>query len=126
MQTVTATIEGDQWSTLSSGIRFKRSSPTAVVIPESVDMPALPWRVLIGCIPMDWHHVKLAAKPYLVAMNDMGSAADNFGHDSGNSVMLRFLVNAQAWHGPTARKVKAELLRRVDANTPNNHNPKRG
>jgi hypothetical protein len=50
-----------------------------------------------------------AALPYLEAMQHMASARENYGHDSGKSVVLYFLSNAQQWRGDDARRLKAEL-----------------
>lgn len=49
------------------------------------------------------------AMPYLNAMRDLSSIKDNYGADSGRSVVLYFLSNAQTWRGETARRIKAEL-----------------
>ena len=68
---------------------------------------------LAAVIRLDWVKVNFAAAPYLDAMDCLESARDNFGHDSGKSVILYFLGNARQWTGDTAREVKAELKRRV-------------
>ncbi len=59
----------------------------------------------------DWGPAKVnfAAKPYLSAMRGMDSIHDNYGADSGKSIVLYFLSNASAWRGETAKRVKAEL-----------------
>tara|TARA_R110000787_G_scaffold187155_1_gene299098 strand:+ start:39 stop:347 length:309 start_codon:yes stop_codon:yes gene_type:complete len=49
------------------------------------------------------------AKPYLEAMACLDTPDDNFGADSGRSVVLYFLTNASTWRGPDARRIKAEL-----------------
>lgn len=49
------------------------------------------------------------AKPYLDAMRCMVTIDDDYGCDSGRSVVLYFLSNAHHWRGPIARTVKAEL-----------------
>ena len=49
------------------------------------------------------------AVPYLQAMATMESPQDNFGYDSGQSVVLYFLSNATTWRGDVARRIKKEL-----------------
>lgn len=62
----------------------------------------------------DWAKPHYTAAPYLNAMLHMQSTNDKFGLDSGEEVVLRFLCNCQTWHGETARRVKAELRKRVN------------
>ena len=57
----------------------------------------------------DWENVNYAAAPYLDAMATMQSVQDNYGYDSGKSIVIYFLSNATAWRGETARRVKKEL-----------------
>ena len=49
------------------------------------------------------------AVPYLSAMQSLDSIEDNYYEDSGKSVVLYFLANAQTWKGEKARSIKAEL-----------------
>ena len=49
------------------------------------------------------------AYPYLDAMGALNSINDNYGADSGKSIVLYFLANAQTWKGETARRIKKEL-----------------
>ena len=60
-----------------------------------------------------WARVHYSAKPYLSAMMDLTTVRDRYGFDSGKSIVLYFLSNAQSWRGEVARAVKAELKRRV-------------
>jgi hypothetical protein len=60
-------------------------------------------------IRRDWKKVNFAAVPYLNAMASMGDIRDNYGYDSGKSVVLYFLGNAGTWRGDVAKRVKAEL-----------------
>lgn len=53
--------------------------------------------------------VYFGAVPYLDAMATMGKVTDSYGYDSGESVVLYFLANAQSWRGEVAKRVKAEL-----------------
>ena len=61
-------------------------------------------------IRRDWGaKVNYAAKPYLDAMGTLNKITDNYICDSGESVVLYFLCNANSWRGEVARRVKAEL-----------------
>lgn len=61
-------------------------------------------------IRKDWGaKVNFAAKPYLNAMASLNSIEDNYGWDSGKSIVLYFLSNASSWRGETAKAIKKEL-----------------
>lgn len=61
-------------------------------------------------IRKDWGaKINYAAKPYLDAMQQLESVNDSYGYDSGKSVVLYFLCNAQSWRGETAKRIKKEL-----------------
>tara|TARA_R110000765_G_scaffold74201_2_gene145334 strand:+ start:1372 stop:1626 length:255 start_codon:yes stop_codon:yes gene_type:complete len=60
-------------------------------------------------VSADWAKVSYAAAPYLDAMGDLNSVDDDYGYDSGRSVVRYFLSNASSYRGETARKLKAEL-----------------
>ena len=60
-------------------------------------------------IRKDWSKVYFGAVPYLDAMSQLNSINDNFYLDSGRSIVLYFLANAQTWRGEVARRVKKEL-----------------
>lgn len=61
-------------------------------------------------IRQDWGgKIYFGAVPYLQAMATLNSIEDNYGMDSGKSIVLYFLANAQTWRGETAKRVKAEL-----------------
>ena len=68
---------------------------------------------LAKAIRADWAHVNYAAKPYLDAMYSLNSVSDNYGFDSGRSIVMYFLSNASAWRGGTAKAIKAELKKRL-------------
>lgn len=55
-----------------------------------------------------------AAVPYFKAMLSLDSLDDRYVEDSGLSVVLYFLSNAQQYRGDKARMIKAELKRRCD------------
>jgi len=67
---------------------------------------------LAQVIDATWGNVYFGARPYLDAMHELENIDDNYYLDSGKSVVLYFLANAQTWRGQTAREVKAELKRR--------------
>lgn len=61
-------------------------------------------------IRKDWGaKVNFAAKPYLDAMASLNSIEDNYGWDSGKTIVLYFLGNASSWRGETAKTIKKEL-----------------
>lgn len=77
------------------------------------DLTALPVSELAALIRADWAKVNFGAVPYLDAMRHLNSSNDAYGLDSGKSVIAYFLANASGWRGETAKKVKAELNRRL-------------
>lgn len=71
---------------------------------------------VIACeIKSDWVKVSPCAKPYLDAMEQLGSIKDNFYDDSGVSVVLYFLANARSWRGEKAKAIKVELNKMATA-----------
>ena len=61
-------------------------------------------------IRRDWKDkVNFAAKPYLEAMSTLNSVKDDYGMDSGKSIVAYFLANAGTWRGEVAKRVKLEL-----------------
>ena len=60
-------------------------------------------------IRRNWTNVWFGAKPYLDAMGMLNSIDDDYGLDSGESIVLYFLANAPTWRGETARRIKKEL-----------------
>jgi len=61
----------------------------------------------------NWPKVYYAARPYLDAMLLLTDISQNFGMDTGKSVVVYFLGNAQTWRGEPARLIKKELKRRA-------------
>lgn len=57
----------------------------------------------------DWKRVYFGAVPYLDAMASLRDVRQDYGCDSGTSIVLYFLANANSWRGETARRIKAEL-----------------
>ena len=60
-------------------------------------------------IKKDWTKMYFGAVPYVDAMMTLNSINDNYGMDSGRSIVAYFLANAGTWRGETARNVKKEL-----------------
>lgn len=60
-------------------------------------------------IKSDWKKPYFGAVPYLGAMSQMLDITDDYGCDSGSSVVAYFLANARAWRGETAKRIKSEL-----------------
>lgn len=60
-------------------------------------------------IRSDWKKPYFGAVPYLDAMSTLNSVNDNYGWDSGRSIVNYFLANASTWRGDTAKRIKAEL-----------------
>jgi hypothetical protein len=91
---------------------------TPLVTPQ---VDALPGMTPLGIKPVrsiaaiaqeirrDWKHPYFGAVPYLQAMFSLDGISDDYGYDSGKSIVLYFLSNATGWKGETARRIKAEL-----------------
>ena len=58
------------------------------------------------CNSKNWYFY---AKAYVVPMMSLTSVSDNYGLDSGDSIVRYALSNLTYWRGDTARRVKAEL-----------------
>jgi hypothetical protein len=73
-----------------------------------------PLYVIAQEIRKDWkatskNGIYFGAVPYIDAMASLNKPSDNYGMDSGKSIILYFLSNASSWRGETAKRVKAEL-----------------
>ena len=68
-----------------------------------------PLFVIAQEIESSWGKVSPYARPYLDAMKSLVTPAQPYYADSGESVVLYFLSNAQSWRGDDARRIKAEL-----------------
>ena len=60
-------------------------------------------------IKKDWQKMYFGAVPYWEAMSSLGNISDNYGCDSGKSIVLYFLSNSGTWRGEVAKRVKLEL-----------------
>jgi hypothetical protein len=56
--------------------------------------------------PSTWYTY---AKPYVEAMYSLNNISDDYGYDSGVSVVSYALANLGQWRGDVARAIKAEL-----------------
>lgn len=72
-----------------------------------------PLHVIAREIRQDWKNPYFGAVPYLQAMATLTSVKENYGYDSGKSIVLYFLANASTWRGPVAKRIKAELKQMV-------------
>jgi hypothetical protein len=68
-----------------------------------------PINVIASDIRREWKKVYFGAVPYLDAMGELNTVEDNFYCDSGRSIVLYFLANANTFRGPAAKALKAEL-----------------
>lgn len=73
---------------------------------------------LASVIRKDWARnsksgIYFGAKPYLEAMYSLTTVQDNYGADSGRSIVAYFLGNASTWKGEVAKAVKKELNKRI-------------
>lgn len=64
-------------------------------------------------IKANWPKVYFGAVPYLDAMRGLDSIDQNYGADSGKTIVIYFLSNAATWRGDHAKMIKAELKRRA-------------
>lgn len=74
-----------------------------------------PIRKIAQDIRMEWKNVYFGAKPYLSAMMTMETVKDDYGLDSGDSIVRYFLANAATFRGGRAKELKAELQAHLKA-----------
>lgn len=67
-------------------------------------------------IRSDWKRINYGALPYLDAMDSIESVHEYHGMDSAKSIVTYFLLNATAWRGETARRIKLELNNMIKQN----------
>lgn len=68
-----------------------------------------PLHVIAQDIRNDWKKPFFGAVPYIEAMRSLSSVSDDYGYDSGYSIVNYFLANATSWRGDVARSIKKEL-----------------
>lgn len=85
-------------------------------MPATIDnLETLTLPEIAALIHANWDPVWFGAVPYLRAMFELQDMSSTYGCDSARDVVLYFLSNAKTWKGDTARAVKAELRRRLNA-----------
>ena len=86
---------------------------------ETIDYSKKTISQLAFAIEADWNkggkRVHPYALPYLEAMGCLNKISDNYGADTGESVVAYFLGNAKTWKGETAKEIKKELNKRLKA-----------
>jgi hypothetical protein len=68
-----------------------------------------PLYIIASDIAKHWPNPYFGAVPYIRAMMSLDNINNDYGLDSGKSVVLYFLANASTWRGDDARRIKAEL-----------------
>lgn len=68
-----------------------------------------PIHTIAADIQRSWKNIYFGARPYLDAMFCLQSPSDNYGYESGRTIILYFLSNAATWKGDEAKRIKAEL-----------------
>lgn len=66
-------------------------------------------RTIANDICKDWQKMPYNAKVYIPALYSLSSVNDNYGLDSGRSIINYFLANASGWKGERAKAIKLEL-----------------
>ena len=98
--------------------KMSHMKPTIITPAEQVTIGNLSNLNLAGIasvIRRNWKKVYFGAVPYLQAMATLNDVNEMYGTDSGRSIVIYFLSNAQTWKGPSAEACKAELNRRLKA-----------
>ncbi len=60
-------------------------------------------------IEADWKKPYFGAMPYIQAMKELETIEDKYFMDDARDIVTRFLVNADRWRGPVAKKIKEQL-----------------
>jgi hypothetical protein len=80
---------------------------------ESIQLDGKSIATIANMILKDWRKQKsgvyFGAKPYLQAMLSMNTIDDNYGQESGRSIINYFLANAGTWRGEEAKRIKLHL-----------------
>jgi pantothenate kinase len=84
---------------------------------DSTDFSKMSISQIASIVSKDWRAqgkgIYFGAKPYLEAMHTMNTVKDNYGLESGRSIVAYFLNNANTYKGETARAIKKELNKRI-------------
>lgn len=83
---------------------------TEAAIPEKIG-PRTPSEIAREIMKSPWYrsNSSIYARDYICAMLDLGSIDQNYGLDSGESVVRYALANMSTFRGDDARRLKAEL-----------------
>ncbi len=92
-----------------SNLHFGKYGPGANSLYEGTGPRTRPIAEIAREIRKTWKNPYFGAVPYLGAMMSLDKITDDYGADSGKSIVLYFLANANAWRGDDARRIKAEL-----------------
>jgi hypothetical protein len=65
--------------------------------------------IIADDIRLFWPNPYFGAVPYIRALGALQTVNDDYGYDSGRSIIIYFLANARTWRGPHAKRIKAEL-----------------
>lgn len=76
--------------------------PGTITVPDQLNEIA-------GLIKRQWTSMYFGAVPYVQAMQYLKTIDDNYGDDTGRSIVTYFLGNAKTWKGEYAKAVKAKL-----------------
>lgn len=60
-------------------------------------------------IEKTWPKPYFGARPYIQALKSVDGIDDRYGAEDAETLVRHFLVNADTWRGPDARRIKAEL-----------------
>lgn len=105
-----------QGETVMAGRRMKNASMILAEVVDPSELARLPQMKLdeIAYMVMkDWKNVYFGAKPYLEAMSTLRDIKEDYGMDSGSSIVAYFLANSQSWRGEVAKAIKKELNGRL-------------
>ncbi|GGA92847.1 hypothetical protein [Puia dinghuensis] len=80
----------------------KTATTNTITVPDELCQIAV-------LIRRQWTAMYFGAVPYVEAMLCLKTIDDNFGDDSGRSIVTYFLGNAKTWKGEYAKAVKAKL-----------------
>ena len=93
---------------------FTLKEVTPIEIPLAERIKNMSIARIANLIRKDWGaKIYFGARPYLDAMFSLDTVNDNYGYDTGKSIVAYFLSNAQTWKGEIAKIVKAELNKQI-------------
>lgn len=81
--------------------------------PTAESLKAEPLHEIARLIRLHWPKVHYSAAPYIDAMGCLTSINDNYGLDSGRSIVVYGLGNMSQFKGEVAKLLKNELRRRL-------------